>query len=505
MHLFDEVIPELGISIELVTAIRLINPWWQGASMRQLPATRRHLVGQIRRRLNSELAPIVVVRGSRQIGKTTAYEHIISDLLQEGVAPACILRLQFDELPALHKVAQPILSLVTWYERFVLGQTLNDAAAAGCKVYVFFDELQNLTDWAPQLKYLVDSSTVRVVVTGSSALRIEQGRDSLAGRIQTLEASVLSLTEIGAIRGLDTPAPFLPDNGLQRLRQKAFWQELAAYGRQHSAFRNTAFEAFAERGGYPIAHKAKDESWEQVADQLNETIVKRVIEHDLRVGENKGRKRDPQLLEQLFRLCCRYAGQCPSPGGLAQEIRATHNANVGDQRIRQYLKFLGDTLLIRLIDPLEIRLKRARGNAKICLADHALRASYLEDVVPLTPDADQHETLATQAGYLAESITGALFKSISGLDVNHRPAFKKAASQEPEIDFVLRIGTQTIPVEVKYRNQIKSEHYQALRQYVANQTERAPFGILITKTDDVTLPPDVPLVALPLASLLMMR
>ena len=40
---------------------------------------------------------------------------------------------------------------------------------------------------------------------------------------------------------------------------------------------------------------------------------------------------------------------------------------------------------VRLIDPLEIRLKRRRSNAKICLADHALRASWLQEIVSLDP------------------------------------------------------------------------------------------------------------------------
>ena len=48
--------------------------------------------------------------------------------------------------------------------------------------FLLLDEVQNLADWAPQLKHLVDIGRVRALVTGSSALRSEAGRDSLAGR-----------------------------------------------------------------------------------------------------------------------------------------------------------------------------------------------------------------------------------------------------------------------------------------------------------------------------------
>ena len=82
-----------------------------------------------------------------------------------------------------------------WNEKAVLGKTLNEVAREGRAVYLVFDEVQNLKNWAPQLKFLVNHSEARVLVTGSSALRIEAGRDSLAGRITTIESGVLSLTE----------------------------------------------------------------------------------------------------------------------------------------------------------------------------------------------------------------------------------------------------------------------------------------------------------------------
>jgi predicted AAA+ superfamily ATPase len=174
--------------------LRRLNPWWEGEPSRPLPPTRRHLVQQIASCLETRLAPIVAVRRPRQIGKTTAQLQLLDDLLKGGIPGRSILRVQADELPSLGELKEPILRIVDWYESNILGGTLNAAAQRGLETYLFLDEVQNLRDWAPQLKFLVDSSTTQVVVTGSSALRIEQGRDSLAGRIHTIEAGVLSLT-----------------------------------------------------------------------------------------------------------------------------------------------------------------------------------------------------------------------------------------------------------------------------------------------------------------------
>jgi predicted AAA+ superfamily ATPase len=357
---------QMTLPAELVEDLRRQNPWWEGRALPVLPPHRRHLVRQIQRRLEWRLAPIVVVRGPRQIGKTTAQLHWIEDVLKSGVKGHRILRVQFDDLREMGDFDSPILRVADWFERTILGTTLNEAAHRGEPAFVLLDEVQNLEGWAPQLKSLVDSSSVQVIVTGSSALRIEAGRDSLAGRITTLEAGTLSLTEIAALRGLDLGEPYLQDNGLEALTHQSFWGGLRDHGQSWEKNRDVAFAMFSERGGYPLAHLRAEAPWEHVADQLNETVIKRVIQHDLRIGE-RGGKRDPALLEELFRLCCRYAGQAPTIHTLAREAQRVLQANVGTQRINAYLRFLGDTLLLRLIPPLEIRLKRKKGSPKLCL------------------------------------------------------------------------------------------------------------------------------------------
>ena len=489
------------LSPEFVRALRRLNPWWEGDPMPPQPHTRRHLVAQIRRRLDAELAPIVAVRGPRQVGKSTAQLHVIADLLAEGVPPTSILRVPFDELPALKTTEQPILDVADWFEREIIEKHFNALAQEGQKAYLFFDEVQNLQAWAPQLKFLADNTAVKVVVTGSSALRIERGRDSLAGRISTVEAGVLSLTEIGALRALGPPQPFLPDNGLSFLLDKGFWQELRVHGEKHVAFRKEAFRYFSERGGYPIVHKQQDVAWALLADQLNETVIKRVIQHDLRVGD-RGRKRDAQLLEELFRLTCRYAGQTPTVSTLADEARQSLGANIGSQRVTHYLRFLADTLLLRLIPPLEIRLKRKRGNAKLCLVDHGLRASWLQEQIPLTAEAlAERPELTALAGHLAESIFGSVASTIHGLDIAHFPE----RGLDREVDFVLTVGAQRVPVEIKYQRRIDPlRDTLGIRSFIEKSVNNASFGVLITQ-DHSGMVDDPRIVRLPLSSFMLLR
>jgi hypothetical protein len=490
------------LSEELEHHLRSTNPWWQGKPMRPLPPFRRWLFEPALQRLKTGLAPVTVLRGPRQVGKTTLQEQIIDHLLrQENVNPRRILRVQFDGIPSLAGFQDPILSLCRWYEECILGKTFNEAAHDAEPVFLFFDEVQNLSDWAPQVKALVDHHAVRVSLTGSSALRIERGRDSLAGRISTLELGTLLLREIAALRGWGEIPPLLAANGLHPLKDQDFWRELGEHGLRHRETRLLAFAAFSERGGYPLSQARSDRPWEEIADQLNETVIQRVIRQDLRLGE-RGRKRDPDLLEQMFLLCCRYAGQAPGQALFTNELRTTFMANVAWQRILAYLRFLNDTLLIRMVQPLELRLKRKKGPSKICLCDHSLRASWLQEAVPLTPEGlERSSHLSDLAGHIAESVAGYFLGSIPGLNL----AWFPERGAEAEVDFVITVGEHRIPLEIKYRRRIDGHRdTMGLRAFIEKATYNAPFGLLVTLADDAPVT-DPRIVALPLSSFLLLR
>lgn len=485
---------------ELASALRDMNPWWRGERPFGLPRLRRWAFEPMLQRLKGGLAPAVALRGPRRVGKTTLLMQAVTSLLDEGVAPHRIFRIQFDELRQLRGLKTPLLDLCRWFAESVLRKSFNQAAHQGEMAYILLDEVQNLADWAPQLKHLVDIHPVRALVTGSSALRIEAGRDSLAGRIETLEMGPLLLREIAALRGLGELPPILAGNGTRRLREKSFWIEASSHGLANREARDRAFSAFSERGAYPEAQARPDLPWERVADYLNETVVRRAIVHDLRLG-SRGRKRDENLLEEVFRLACRYVGQSPKQAMYVEELRQALDARTGWQKILNYLKLLDSTLLLRLVEPLELRLKKQRGGYKLCLCDHMLRAAWLQESIPLTPEGLRRSPhLSDLAGRIAESAAGYFLGSIPNLDLAHFPE----RSREPEVDFVLTIGEQRIPVEVKYRRKIGHSDTLGLRSFIEKTHYNAPFGILVT-LDDEPASDDPRIVSLPLSTLLLLR
>ena len=94
--------------------------------------------------------------------------------------------------------------------------------------------------WAPQVKSLVDHVTAKTLVTGSSALRIADGQDSLAGRISMIELGPLRLGEIIGVRQLRELQPFQPSTRVEAWIEKSFgltWQAMppstSRFSRRH--------------------------------------------------------------------------------------------------------------------------------------------------------------------------------------------------------------------------------------------------------------------------------
>lgn len=446
------------------------------------------------------MTPATVLRGTRRVGKTILLQQIIEQLLKNGVAGNRILYVTFDELPTLRGIQEPVLAISRWFETEILKKTFNAAARDNQRAYILLDEVQNLDDWAPQVKHLVDNHAVRMGITGSSSLRIEAGRDSLAGRILTLEIGPLSLREIAQFKGFSLSESLWGDNGLHKLATPDFWREAVDIGNRDSEIRHKSFQLFSRRGGYPIAHE-KEDPMPELMGYLNESIIRRAIQHDLRMGE-RGKKRDEKLLEEVYRLCCRYAGQIVGQKVFSSEIQHALAGNIGWTRILTYLKFLDKTLLIHLVEPMELRLKKKKNLSKICLSDHILRESWFGENIPLDPaDLAGNPHATDLAGHIAESALGYFLSGPLGSSLSYFPQ----RDNEPEVDFVLTMGEKRIPIEVKYRKRIDPfEDTRGLRSFLEKTVYNAPFALLVTLEDNVQIP-DPRIIPISLSSLLWSR
>jgi predicted AAA+ superfamily ATPase len=242
-----------------------------------------------------------------------------------------------------------------------------------------------------------------------------------------------------------------------------------------------SFEAFARFGGYPICHKLRESSLLDrfdLRDQIQAMVVDRTILHDLKAGP-KGTHRNSETVKSVLRQVCRFAGQAVAPKTLLKELNKLGHDSISQQAVSDAISFLADSLLIAEIPTFEGIGKKASHPAKLCLCDHFVREAWLQEQVPLAADdlKNATEAVVTQSGHLAESLVGAFFAGVPGLDVSWFPE----NSSEGEVDFVLTIGLKRIPVEVKFRRHLDAEDFHAVRSFVSQPKYDAPFGIVVTR------------------------
>ena len=153
------------------------NPWWKLGSGfaqydRHLSELDRALIKVERRPLDLKPDNIYIIRGPRQVGKTTYLKAMIRDLLNRGVNPRHILFLSLDQFSGRRELRESL-------------DYFNNVSREQAQLYIFLDEITRLEGWSEELKRLYDTGLTKraaVVATGSSPSRIKELTERMPGR-----------------------------------------------------------------------------------------------------------------------------------------------------------------------------------------------------------------------------------------------------------------------------------------------------------------------------------
>ncbi len=194
---------------------------------------------------------------------------------------------------------------------------------------------------------------------------------------------------------------------------------------------------------------------------------------------------DRGVIKNAFRLLCRYAGQAVSNKAFAEEVSKVLGTGVKHTAIADALQFLADSLLIHRVQPLEMLLKRQANPPKYCLCDHFVRNAWLQESIPIDPTelASCSGAVCTSAGHLIESIVGYQLEGLPTAEV----AWFPERPTEPEVDFVVTLGSKRLPIEVKYQKSVGPGDLKGLTAFCGKGHYEADFGLVITpaQTGDV--------------------
>jgi len=462
------VIPEEAIGV-----LRDLNPWWADPQVvRPVPPPyRRRTILEIGARLRSRGKLIEVLRGPRQVGKTTGVQQVIQDLLQGSVPSQDILFIRFD-LEVLRECPGGLRTIVHWFAETIMQRKLG----SGAEPYIFLDEVHKLRRWDEQVKHLGDTFAVRLVLTGSSSVLVARGgRESLAGRVFSTEIPPFLFREVveawkpALAEVLPPPVRFGTAFEPEFSRVTAKLNDLRP---QQKLALSRHLERYFNRGGYPRLHsgEVEDDRW---ADYLVQTVFDNVLGTDI---PDLFPVQDPRLLRHLYLSVARHSGTVISQPFLTQEANAA-GFRTTQPTVGRYLHYLADALLIREFRryPL-VKRRSARVPAKIALTDLAVRNAIFRGAPSLW------ESDPAVLGPLVETLVQSVIRDVN-LQVHfwrdhERPGDRKTAPVE--VDFVAeRIDGTPLPIEVKFRKRIDPEDTKAIRAFLSRF--RAPHGIIVTR------------------------
>ena len=203
---------------------------------------------------------VKVVTGMRRSGKSYRLFQEMKRLADEGVSwnRLCYFNFEDDRLaPVTPQTGDEVL------EAF---RSLNpDAFDEG--VYLFFDEIQEMEDWGPWLRRVVDTTKATIYVTGSSSrLLSREIATGFRGRAIDFELLPLSFSEYLDFNGL---LPFKEQQGAFTTSQRILCQD--------------AFGTYLRAGGFPaVQGLAAQESNPILQSYVQQVVARDVIErHDI--------------------------------------------------------------------------------------------------------------------------------------------------------------------------------------------------------------------------------
>ena len=466
----------LGEKVEdIVRVLYAHNPWWRtGKVPKQLsPNFRRRDFYKLRDQMSSnEITGIV---GARRVGKTTLMYQLVEDLLTK-VDPKNILYLKVDD-PFLSPTTDALRNIFDIYAINILSQPLESVQDT---VYIMLDEIQAVEDWELFLKRWYDLGyKMKFIVSGSSSLEIMQrGAESLVGRFHPQIVCPMKFLEVIRYENkeVDTDRRYdhinwkiresflkgIQDNNPETVFNAFQWASIQLAAERDEI--RIKLDDYLIRGGYPAVVSINDyyKSTEILRDYLYLTIYKDIVKIFS--------IRDPKTFESLFTVLASECCNKHNYSNLANDL------GVKRDTIKDYLFYLTHSYLINETKYYSKNIrKQARNNKKIYINDNGLRNSVLGLI-------DQ-ETLTDplQKGKLVENIVA---------DHCRRMKFSLGQSYDSdifywnnkkgqEVDIIVELLGKPIPIEVKYRREIKKSDLSGMHEFI--EQYETPFNLVITQ------------------------
>lgn len=454
----------------ILKVLTAFNPWWKTGQVNpKLSKTyKRFAFHEAMKRLDqTDLRRIVVLTGTRRVGKTTIQYQMIKTLLERGVEPQKIVFISMDH-PML-KLAGIDDVLECYHENVYAEQ---DA-------YYFFDEVQYAQDWDKWLKTIYDMQPdTQVVATGSASPALIKGnQESGAGRWTVIQVPTMSFYEYCDLLNLDRPE--LPNTLKITQMLHMTQQERTRIMMQLQKVQNH-FHRYLQVGGFPELALADNDIMAQQV--MREDVVDKVLKRDL---PSLYKLRNATELERIFLYLCNVSSEIVSIDAIAKEL-----SGVSRPTVENYIQYLESANLIYQSLPVDMSGKKVlKASPKIYIADAAIRNAVLMD-----------DSLLTDPVEMGKIVETAVYKHIAAFYYQQATSvgYYRGGRKGKEIDVVVdKPNAYKILIEVKYREGAPIKDDDAIAELCSEASaaivvtkEASDFGVHNTKsgTDMLRIP-----------------
>lgn len=459
------------------------NPWWSNSAweagdrqLGRLAAQPVRLATDLVDGMDLDAAGIHILRGPRQVGKTTDLKLLVKRALGEGRDSRSVVYLTLD--------------LVEDQPHAELARTIARAKALarhpGPSI-VLLDEVTGVARWQTAVKAVWDDGTIDqdvVVCTGSSAIDLQQGAaERLPGRRGAGEDHLaLPQTFASFARALNGTIPPSPRLTVAELRNPDGEATLLD-SRVHAPALSDALALYLKFGGLPAAtaeaaHGALEPS-EELKRVLYDSLVKEVQRRGASIPATHA------LLERVLRSL----GSRTDWSKMAREMDVPLGTSrrVNHHTLRSYIELIAGGYLLFILYFLraDSQTNSLSNEKKVYFADPLLHTIAVDHTPGLAPDLPALvENAVGLALYRRYEPPQRLIESFPSPDRLH--AWRTARAGE--IDFVAGPRGSLDVVEVKYRNRID------LRSASGVAKAHASRPVMIATRDELRLGADYSLI-----------
>lgn len=284
---------------------------------------------RIRPFIGSDL--IKVMTGIRRCGKSVMLELIKQELIESGINPIQFISINFEDLSYSHlQTAKSLHDEIT-----------NRAKDIDGKVYLFFDEIQEVKDWEKCINSFRVSLDCDIYITESNAKLLSgELATYLGGRYVEFVIYPFSFGEF-----IELYRPINPDVSIQQ-----------------------CFQKYLITGGMPYLANiryADEPSKQYLHDLFNSVQLKDIVK--------RNKIRDVDLLERIIAYVIANVGTTFSARSLTKFLKSEQRT-VAPETILNYIKYCCDAYLFYQVKRVDLQGKQILStNEKYYIADHGIR------------------------------------------------------------------------------------------------------------------------------------